>query len=64
MLPEEQAARLREYVIELGMADDAYLWALPEEGEIASDSDAVEEESDGDHKSLLGKLDLDTSYGR
>ncbi|MDH3658688.1 MAG: hypothetical protein OEU92_01460, partial [Alphaproteobacteria bacterium] len=28
-LPEEQATRLRDYVIELGMAEDAYIWALP-----------------------------------
>ncbi|MEM7045904.1 MAG: hypothetical protein AAF543_24090 [Pseudomonadota bacterium] len=31
-LPEDQATRLRDYVVELGMADDAYLWALPYDG--------------------------------
>lgn len=31
-LPREQASRLRDYVIELGMAEDSYLWPLPEEG--------------------------------
>lgn len=28
-LPREQAEQLREYVIELGMATDSYLWPLP-----------------------------------
>jgi hypothetical protein len=28
-LPREQAERLRDYAIELGMAEDAYVWPLP-----------------------------------
>lgn len=62
-LPREQAARLRDYVIELGMADDAYLWALPEESGVAMNSFAVEDAAeDDDIKSLLDGLDLDTPY--
>ncbi len=72
-LPRDQAERLRAYVIELGMAEDAYLWALPEEetGAIASSSfediasfTFEEGAGDDDVKPLLGNLDLDTSYSR
>ena len=52
-LPEDQARRLRDYVIELDMADDAYIWALPEESGI--ESNLFEEETDS-RKSVLGKL--------
>ncbi|MGI9416499.1 MAG: hypothetical protein ACR2RA_01545 [Geminicoccaceae bacterium] len=34
-LPQKQAARLLDYVIELGMAEDAFLWPLPEGGDLA-----------------------------
>jgi hypothetical protein len=31
-LPHDQALRLREYAIELGMAEDSYVWPLPIDG--------------------------------
>lgn len=31
-LPRDQAVRLRDYAIELGMAEDAYIWPLPIDG--------------------------------
>jgi hypothetical protein len=41
-LPEVQARRLLDYVKELGMADDAFVWALP------ADADATEAPADTD----------------
>lgn len=32
-LPRDQAERLRDYVIELGMAGDSYVWPLPKDGQ-------------------------------
>lgn len=57
-LPEEQARRLLDYVIELGMANDAYLWALPEDSGGAMESDAFEAAEADKVGSMLGKLDL------
>lgn len=59
-LPRKQAARLRDYVIELGMADDAFLWALPEESDVGVVNETVKKKTTDDAKSLLGKLDLET----
>ena len=58
-LPRAQALRLRDYVIELGMADDAYIWALPEEGAgIAERGSVLEAQSEGDDPSGRSELDL------
>lgn len=64
-LPEEQADRLRDYVIELGMAEDAYLWALPgdnggaagAEVEIEATTEAKPDDGDRD-PSPRDELDL------
>jgi len=60
-LPNEQAEQLRDYVIELGMADDAYLWSLPDDNEAggptpARDADLKIDEA-GDEQDQSG-LDL------
>lgn len=54
-LPEAQAARLRDYVIELGMADDAFLWPLPEESRAVEARPEVPGDREGQAK---GTLDL------
>lgn len=45
-LPKEQAVRLRDYVIELGMADDAFLWPLPEGKEAMTDDPTLDASTD------------------
>ncbi|MEM8949892.1 MAG: hypothetical protein AAGA21_08500 [Pseudomonadota bacterium] len=70
-LPEEQASRLRNYVVELGMASDAYIWALPDESVNVTEgrtfkieSDEVEKPPDGELEdvgsALLGRLEDNT----
>ncbi|MEZ5932714.1 MAG: hypothetical protein R3F54_12285 [Alphaproteobacteria bacterium] len=39
-LPRDQAERLRNYAIELGMAKDAYIWELPADEAIAEPADS------------------------
>ena len=56
-LPEEQASRLRNYVIELGMASDAYIWALPDESGSEMEGRAFKIESDEGDKPLAGDLE-------
>lgn len=59
-LPHDQAIRLRDYAIELGMAEDAYVWPLPADGIGATTSnlkgEAVVEEPD--RPDVEGGLDL------
>ena len=47
-LPQRQATKLLDYVIELGMAEDAFLWPLPEthQATIERATAAVAAESD------------------
>ncbi|MGI9507618.1 MAG: hypothetical protein ACR2RE_31650 [Geminicoccaceae bacterium] len=47
-LPREQAEQLREYVIELGMATDSYLWPLP-----------IDEVSEPEEAPASAELDVD-----
>ena len=61
-LPKEQADRLRDYAIELGMAEDAFIWPLPIDAEAETQSldDNVEAsvEHDQDDRREQDKLDL------
>ncbi|MGI9511202.1 MAG: hypothetical protein ACR2QJ_17830 [Geminicoccaceae bacterium] len=66
-LPEDQATQLRDFVIELGMAEDTYLWQLPENSEAyeartsSIDRQATEVEAELDGGEGLGedgRLDL------
>ena len=58
-LPQEQAARLRDYVIELGMADDAFLWPLPEDADPDEGGRVVQEvETESDAGQTKDQLDL------
>ncbi len=49
-LPREQAEQLREYVIELGMATDSYLWPLP-----------IDEVSEPEEAPASAALDVDVT---
>lgn len=41
-LPREQAEQLRDYAIEIGMAEDAYLWELPEDTVVEDGKEAAQ----------------------
>jgi hypothetical protein len=62
-LPHDQALRLRDYAIELGMAEDSYVWPLPIDGaeetappvsaDAGIDESAREQDKDGLDLSIL-----------
>lgn len=54
-LPRNQAVKLRDFVIELGMADDAFIWPLPQDGEgelSTSPADLAESSAEQDLSTL------------
>jgi len=78
-LPREQAEQLREYVIELGMATDSYLWPLPidevsepEEApasaaldvDVTTDPLPVDEVSESEDAAAAVELDVDGSTSK
>jgi hypothetical protein len=53
-LPRDQAVRLRDYAIELGMAKDAYIWELPADAAIAQEAEPQAAEA-GSVKPSIGQ---------
>lgn len=60
-LPRDQAERLRDYAIELGMAEDSYLWELPADGAAVADTgisaDQAAQHGAGEGRPELGLLE-------
>lgn len=59
-LPRDQAVRLRDYAIELGMAEDTYIWPLPTDGVDETSSALRAENAVGEpiQRDVEGGLDL------
>lgn len=56
-LPRSQAVKLRDFVIELGMADDAYIWPLPQDGSVGPTTQIKDQANAGGDSA---ELDLNT----